>query len=363
MTPAGKYHGFLLDDGVFTTLDAPGGTSTIAFDIDDSGRIVGASLNAAALNLVNPTGAVRGFLRDAQGVYTSIEAPDSTQTVAFGINNAGQIAGRYLDAQSRQRGFLLDQGVFTTIDATPPGRVTLVVDINDRGQLTGGFDFVTHGSVRDRRGNFTPIDHPDAVVITHPFGINNRSQIVGFYTDATLTTHAFLRDRDGFTTIDMPGALLSAANRINDAGQIVGIYNALDGSAFFPVRGYLVDHGAVTEIDVPGALHTQPSDIDNAGRIAGSYQDAAGVFHGFLRDASGTFTTIDLPGAVVTIINGINDGGSMVGQYFDAMAWRAASCGHRGHVHRRGHRSRVHPEPRDVHRDRRSRQCRQRDPF
>jgi probable HAF family extracellular repeat protein len=74
----GKYHGFLLDGGVFTTIDAPGGTSTQAYDIDDSGRIVGISFNVA--NLGNPMGStVRGFLRDAQGAFTAIEAPGTTR--------------------------------------------------------------------------------------------------------------------------------------------------------------------------------------------------------------------------------------------------------------------------------------------
>jgi hypothetical protein len=34
-------HGFLLDDGVFTTIDAPGAINTNASDINDRGRIVG----------------------------------------------------------------------------------------------------------------------------------------------------------------------------------------------------------------------------------------------------------------------------------------------------------------------------------
>jgi probable HAF family extracellular repeat protein len=312
----GKYHGFLLDGGVFITIDAPGGTSTKALDIDDSGRVVGISLNAA--NIITTNDVVRGFLRDAQGSFTPIDAPGTTQTSAFGINNARQIVGDYQDAQGRPRGFLLDKGVFTTIDATDPLRGTFVFDINDRGQLTGAFDLVTHGYVRDRRGNFTTVDHPDAVEITQPFGINNRGQIVGFYRDATGTKHAFLRDKDGFITIDIPGALGSEARRINDAGQIVGFYSTLNNRDLFPARGYLLDQGVVTTIDVPGALHTLAANIDNSGQIAGEYQDAAGMFHGFLRDQSGTFTTIDVPGATVTSIIGINDGGQMVGLYVDA---------------------------------------------
>ena len=43
-------------------------------------------------------------------------------------------------------------------------------------------------------------------------------------------------------------------------------------------------------------------DIDNHGQIVGEYSDASGIFHGFLRDASGNFTTIDVPGATGTSI-------------------------------------------------------------
>ena len=95
----------------------------------------------------------------------------------------------------------------------------------------------------------------------------------------------------------------SAPNRINDRGQIVGSYSTITtGNHAFPTRGYLWDRGEVTLIDVPGALHTAANDIDNQGQIVGYYVDAEGIGHGFLRDRSGTFTTIDIPGAIATAI-------------------------------------------------------------
>jgi probable HAF family extracellular repeat protein len=217
----GRYHGFLLDSGVFTTIDAPGGTSTFANDIDDSGRIVGVSSALSGQTAGAPL--TRGFQRDAQGVFTPIVVPDASQTAPRGINNAGQIAGYYIDAQGLAHGFLLDNDAVTTIDATNPLRVTVIFDLNDRGQLAGGFDLISHGYQRDKRGNFTTIDHPASVAETTPEGINNRGQIVGRFVDATGTTHGFLRDKDGFTTIDVPGALATNPTKLNDRGQIVGI--------------------------------------------------------------------------------------------------------------------------------------------
>src|SRR5262245_15466612 len=49
-----------------------------------------------------------GFLLD-RGRYVPIEHPAAaTQTLAFGINNRGQIVGLYDDAEGRSHGFLRD---------------------------------------------------------------------------------------------------------------------------------------------------------------------------------------------------------------------------------------------------------------
>src|SRR5712692_4360494 len=44
----------------------------------------------------------------------------STQTQAWDINNSGQIVGEYLDGSGDSHGFLLNGGVFTTIDFRQP---------------------------------------------------------------------------------------------------------------------------------------------------------------------------------------------------------------------------------------------------
>jgi probable HAF family extracellular repeat protein len=46
-----------------------------------------------------------GFLLD-QGNYTTIDVPDSTFTSANGINASGQIVGFYYDAGGGRHGFL-----------------------------------------------------------------------------------------------------------------------------------------------------------------------------------------------------------------------------------------------------------------
>jgi probable HAF family extracellular repeat protein len=316
---ARRLRGFLFTDGVYTTIDAPFGTSTSATDIDDSGHIVGSSFGGTTA-----AGPTRGFLRDAQGVFTPIDAPGAPPppgrpqlptTQVYGLNNHGQITGFVTDSEFGYA-FVLDNGVFTTIDAPDAVGGTFALDINDEGRLVGAFDVVAHGFLQDRRGNVTTIDHPDAIAETVLSGINRRGQIVGAILDATDTFRSFLYDKGRFITIEVPGALGSGANKINDGGQVVGAYSTLTSlNHAFPARGYLWDQGVVTNIDFPGARHTNPADIDNHGQIVGTYQDAAGVSHGFLRDVEGNYTTIAVPGAASTTIGATNDRGQMVGEY------------------------------------------------
>ena len=53
--------------------------------------------------------------------------------------------------------------------------------------------------------------------------------------------------------------------------------------------------------------------INSAGTVAGYYLDSSGVYHGFVRTATGTFTSFDPPGAATTEALSINSAGP-VGQ-------------------------------------------------
>jgi probable HAF family extracellular repeat protein len=77
-----RSHGFLFNQGIYTTLDVPGAVHTVACGINDSGQIVGNSSRGA-------------FLLD-QGSYTTLRVPGADGTWAYGINATGQIVGSIL---------------------------------------------------------------------------------------------------------------------------------------------------------------------------------------------------------------------------------------------------------------------------
>jgi probable HAF family extracellular repeat protein len=83
-----RTHGFLLDNGSYTTVDAPGLPNAIANGINNSGQIVGSYSDAAGDH---------GFLFDL-GSYTTLDVPGSAGTAVTGINDSGQIVGYYSNA-------------------------------------------------------------------------------------------------------------------------------------------------------------------------------------------------------------------------------------------------------------------------
>jgi probable HAF family extracellular repeat protein len=99
-------HGLLFDQGIYSTIDVPGSTSTSASGINNSGQIVGSYDVAGPYNS-------HGFLLDS-GNYTTLDVPGSTGTYATGINKTGQIVGHYRDAAGNVHGFLFDSGSYTT---------------------------------------------------------------------------------------------------------------------------------------------------------------------------------------------------------------------------------------------------------
>jgi probable HAF family extracellular repeat protein len=93
--PSNKRHAFTWDKGVYTTFNVPGDhpvNGTGAFGINDRGQVVGWYHEDNG----NPAvpGNRHGFLL-SEGVYTTIDPPVTApaNAAATGINNAGQIVG------------------------------------------------------------------------------------------------------------------------------------------------------------------------------------------------------------------------------------------------------------------------------
>ena len=113
-----------------------------------------------------------------------------------------------------------------------------------------------------------------------------------------------------FTSIDVPGASTSPAYGINDAGQIVGYYEAAG------FHGFLKTGANFAALDATslGATGTFAQRINNGGDIVGTYH-RANHLHAFLMQNGGAYSEILVPGATDANALGINDSGQIVGNY------------------------------------------------
>ena len=161
---------------------------------------------------------------------------------------------------------------------------------------------------------FITLDYPGAV-FTAADDINNSGQITGWYIDSSGTFHGFTLNNGNFSSIAFPGAVHTSGLGINANGAIVGAYNFKDVGLEKDVHGYLLRNGVFTSIDFPGAAETRAIGINRAGDIVGIYLDQQqGKHHGFLL-RGGVFTSIDFPGSAHTDVWKINDSGLIVGRY------------------------------------------------
>jgi len=207
--------------------------------------------------------------------------------------------------------------VLTTFVYPAAGNSTRPQKINDAGDIAGSYtdaNGVTRGFVRFRNGNFSPpIIEPNEDFLTDVRAINNSRVIAGFYIAASFA-HGFFLSGNTFTQFDVPGAINTYIDALNDAGNFGGTIDINGGN-----QAFVSISGTVTSFSVPGAITSAVFGLNNLNQAAGGYTDSASAFHGFFREADGTLTfPIDSPGSTQTILFGINDKKWIVGRYVDS---------------------------------------------
>ena len=285
----------------WTTLDASGAYETLALGLNDADQVVGYYSDGTGTH---------GFLFD-DGFFTTLDAaPPGYYTLAAAINATGEVAGVFTDDLG-SHGFVYDGGNYTVFD--PPSSMLLTVNsINDAGEVVGyyldggGFHgFLYNGSIS------VQLDGSSTSAYTIATDINDAGEVTGYYIDDA-GQHGFIYDGSSYTSLDLlvPADYIVAA-AINDAGAVAGHYGDSAGT-----HGFVYDNGIYTEFDAPGAHDTFVYDFNDVGQVSGYYEDSAGQ-HGFIYNTgSATFTTLDAPSTLAgTQPVWINNSGSVAGGY------------------------------------------------
>lgn len=192
------------------------GTS-VATGIADDGAVVG--------HLTCPDEAKQAFVYRG-GVVTLQPALGGTASAAYAVNGAGQVVGQAETADGALRAALWQAGTVRDL-GTLGGAASEARALNKQGQVVG--------TAQDAAGVWLPFIHDGESMQalpacrqspTQPLGVNKKGTVVGSFGkvgEAFVIQHG--RCRRLADLLDASGegwTRLSAANGINDAGQIVG---------------------------------------------------------------------------------------------------------------------------------------------
>lgn len=271
--------------------------------IDPGTSSYGSSINPQGwvVGVYDPSGVPHSFLYD--GTIHELGA-----WVAGGLNATGQIVGNGFSRQYDGLSHQLQQLKpipFTGIEVNASGQVSGSFSLPDGGVHAGLYN-LTDGSLRDLGtlgGGFSAAD-----------AINDAGQVAGASFPANSGfTHAFLYDGT-MRDLGTLGGTVSGAFGLNAAGVVTGYSRTASGA----YHAFLFDT-KMRDIGTLGGLSIGQA-INNAGQIAGRSEiSPAGPQHAFIYDSVHGMRDLNaliqpLSGVILEAGYGINDAGQITGQ-------------------------------------------------
>ena len=274
-------HAFLWENGVMTDLGTlPGFNESQAFDINNSGKVVGVSGGISTNNS-------HAFLWE-NGVMTDLGTFGGTSSAAVAINNNDQIVGYYRNLSGQTRAFLWDNGIMTDL-GTLGGNYAEARDINDVGQIVGystssnninneqGRAFIWQNGIITNLGVIGGFQ-------SSATSINNQGVIVGYSTtNASGDSRAVMWNNNIIQNLGtLSPNLPCTASSINNGMKIIGSCNGQN----YTQHASLWQDNNVYDLGMPNsnAYTSLPISTNNAGQIVGSWVDTihGGYYHAYL---------------------------------------------------------------------------------
>lgn len=187
----GLGHGFHLYGGVFTEITIEGGVDVYAWDVNDSGVVLGRYEDSTTHDWVN-------FLwRD--GALTTLNLPAVQWAEAVGLNDRGEVAGHFVragDNTGHMIGFVYWKGGWTEADYPEPNGMACFQGIGDTGDVVGHVQLgaVVYGTIW-ANGAFTATLRFPGAKGTYPHGMTPSGILAGYFFDASGFQHGFVARR------------------------------------------------------------------------------------------------------------------------------------------------------------------------
>lgn len=255
-----------------SVVTAPDASFIQALDINDAGQLAGQYLDADFNG--------RAAFWDADGTAHVLGLPGKGDGIAYAINNHGQIVGSFMDYVNPVAGLLWNAATpdaSTNLRGTPDVNVT-PQDINDAGVVVGGFGLPGHSRafVWTQATGLVDYGIADETVEFQQArwsAVNASGKLVGGWNVHSSAIHATVGAVGTPAVLpmsDMTALFASSAVGVNAAGIAVGVGLAVATPTLVPV--VFANDGTYREI--PGATLDQDSGcaaaINDSGVIVGS---------------------------------------------------------------------------------------------
>lgn len=335
------FHTFQWKNGKLTDLGAlPAVNSSCATHISGNALIAGESENGA-IDPITGWPEVQAVLWK-HGQLINLGTLGGNESFSTAVNNRGQVVGQAANTMpdsfpfpgfgQQARAFLWENGVMQDL-GTLGGPDAFAIDVNDRGQVLG-FSFIsstpnpttgfpTGDGFLWENGKMTDIPDPLGGTIVSPFYLSNRGQVVGSADlpgDIAEQEHPFLWEKGKFTDLGTFGGTRGHAEKINDAGQIVGDANFAGDTTYHATiwqGGTMSDLGTVSSDDCSVGF-----DINSRGQAVGYSAACNGsTIRAFLWQKGGPMVDLNSlihenSGLHLAIATNINDRGEVAGSGF-----------------------------------------------
>jgi len=250
----------------FTALGTLGGSSSIAYGINDAGQVVGYSY-------LTGDASYHATLWDSAAA-TDLGTLGGSSSIANDVNNAGQVVGTSYTTGDAARYAALWNGA-VPINLGSLGGVGGATAINDTGQIVGYSDGGNTATFWN--GTTAPVALGTlGGTVSSASGINSSGQIAGH---STLTGPTQLRATlwNGTTPTSLGFGSLSGAagygNGINEVGQVVGAVQIVTDSV--TSHAVLWDGGILIDLGTLGGKNSTALAVSNTGQIVG-WSDVSG---------------------------------------------------------------------------------------
>ena len=265
---------------------------SLAYGVNNSGQVVGYSYRTFGSN--------HPFLY-SNGVMQDLTA-NGDQGVAAAINSQGHVLGTLFNGSFH--GFVYKDGAMSALPAQLNGELR---GINDSDQIVGWY------SVNGNRRGFLynlGANVSDLPIGFDAFALNNSAQIVGLSAVTGFPGPALFFNNT-VTNIGFPNSVGGQATAINSSGQVVGW-----GLQEFTI-GYLYNNGVFTDLGSLGNDST-PQSINSSGQIAGwagDHTSHAFLYRNSLMANLDDLVPLDSPNYLFDA-RGMNDFGQIAGTSF-----------------------------------------------